>query len=279
MSGIYSLVSAGKAFERKMEITTNNLTNVDTAGYKEDHLTFREVLSTANRVVPESEEELFQPHEYLDLYVGMDKSTVVIDGVGKNFSQGPMRFTDNPLDIAIDKEGFFIIDTPQGNRYTRTGEFTLDAKGQIVTSDGYSLLGTKGPMSIMGQDDQGRDVMGKDIQIDEDGGVHILIPRVVNGESRLVREFVDKLQLVRFRDPASLQKLGKSFYAPISSDNLPIPSDEIKVRQGMMEDSNVNTIKEMTVMIGGNRAYETVRKAMSTIDRLDESAISISRLG
>ncbi|MBF0278178.1 MAG: flagellar basal-body rod protein FlgF [SAR324 cluster bacterium] len=257
MSGIYNLVSAGKALERKMEINTNNLTNVDTAGYKEDHLTFREVLSTANRVVPESGEELFQSHENLDLYVGMDKSSVIVDGIGKDFSTGPMRFTDNPLDIAIGNEGFFTVATPQGNRYSRTGQFTMDMNGTIVTSDGYPLLGEKGPIVVQ----------GTDIKINEDGGVE------VDGAA------IDKLRLVRFRDPASLQKLGKSFYAPISSDNVPVPSDEIKVRQGMIEESNVNTITGMVKMIDGNRTYESVRKAMTTIDRLDEKAISISRIG
>ncbi|MBF0286354.1 MAG: flagellar basal-body rod protein FlgF [SAR324 cluster bacterium] len=257
MSGIYSLVSAGKALEKKMELTTNNLTNVDTIGYKEDQPTFREVLSTANRVVPESDEELFLNHEYLDLYVGMDKSSVVIDDVGKNFAKGPMRFTENALDIAIDNNGFFTVATPQGNRYTRTGQFTMDGKGEIVTHDGYPLLGLNGPIKVE----------GTDIKINEDGQVH------VDGK------FVDKLNLVQFRDPAGLQKLGKSFYAPIGSDNVPISSDKVKVRQGMLEDSNVSTVKEMVGMIGANRAYETVRKAMVTVDRLDEKAISISRIG
>jgi len=257
MSGIYNLVSAGKALERRMDINTNNLANVDTAGYKEDHLTFREVLSTANRVVPESNEELFPGHEYLDLYVGMDKSSVVADEIGKDFSIGPMRFTNNPLDMAISNEGFFTVETPQGNRYTRTGEFTMDGKGTIVTNDGDPLLGEKGPIVVN----------GNNVTISEDGDVE------VDGTP------IDKLRLVRFLDPAGLQKLGKSFYAPISSDNIPVPSDEIKVRQGLVEDSNVNPITGMVKMIGGNRVYETVRKAMTTIDRLDEKAISISRLG
>lgn len=257
MNSASSLVSAARALEKKMEITSNNLTNVDTVGYKADYPTFREVLSTANRVVPESGEELFKGHEYLDLYVGMDKSSVIVDGVGKDFTQGAMRRTDNALDIAIDKDGFFSVLTPQGERYTRTGHFTLNAKGQIVSHDGYTLLGKNGPITIK----------GNDIKIDENGGVY------EDGK------FLDKLKLVLFRHPESLQKLGKSFYAPIGGDNIPISSDEIRVRQGMIENSNVNTIKEMVSMIGGNRAYETVRKAIRTMDRLDEKAISISRIG
>lgn len=257
MSGVYSLVSAGRALEKKMEISSNNLTNVDTAGYKEDQPTFREVLSKATRVVPESEEEVFQGHEYLDLYVGMDKSSVVMDSVGKNFTPGEMRHTNNKLDVAIQNDGFFTVATPQGDRYTRTGQFTLDAKSRMVTHDGFPVLGKNGAITIK----------GNDINIDENGGVH------VDGE------FVDSLKLNRFRNPSNLQKLGKSFFAPVSSDDVPIPSDEIRVKQGMTEKSNVSTVKEMVGMIGANRAYETVRKAMTTIDRIDEKAISISRVG
>lgn len=257
MSGIYSLVSAGKAMERKVETSTNNLSNLDTVGYKEDQLTFREVLSTANRIVPESGEEKFLSHEYLDLYVGMDKSSVIVDGSDSNFEMGPLRYTQNPLDLALGTEGFFTIATPQGNRYSRAGQFNLDSQSKIVTDDGFPLLGKNGPITIK----------GKDIEIDESGSVY------VDGN------FVDSLKLVRFRDQAGLQKLGRSFYAPISSDNVPKDSDDIKVQQGMVEQSNVSTIKEMVGMIGANRAYESVRKAMSTVDRVDEKAISISRIG
>lgn len=256
MSGIYSLISSAKAIEKKMEISANNLTNSDTAGYKTDHPTFREILSNATRVAPESEEELFQGHEYLDLYVGMDKSSVAMDHIGKDFTVGEMRYTENPLDLAIDSDGFFTVATPQGDRYTRTGEFTLDAQRRIVTQDGHPLLGEKGTIQVN----------GADLKIDENGGVH------VDGE------FVDNIRLIRFRNPANLQKLGKSFYAPVGSDDIPVPSKEVLVRQGMIEESNVNTVKEMVGMVNTNRSYEAVRKAMTMTDRLDEKAISISRI-
>ncbi|MED5483483.1 MAG: flagellar basal body protein, partial [SAR324 cluster bacterium] len=97
MSGMTSLVQAAGVIERKMETVSNNLANVNTVGFKEDQPSFREVLSNAQRVAPESLEERFLSHEYLDDYVGMDKSAVVVDEVGKNFEPGRMRTTGNDL--------------------------------------------------------------------------------------------------------------------------------------------------------------------------------------
>ena len=143
-----SLVQAAGVIERKMETVSNNLANVNTVGFKEDQPSFREVLSTAQRVAPESLEERFLSHEYLDDYVGMDKSAVIVDEVGKNFELGRMRTTGNDLDFALANDGFFTIDTPQGERFTRAGNFQLDATGRIVTNDGYPVLGTNGVITI-----------------------------------------------------------------------------------------------------------------------------------
>ena len=134
--------------EHKMETVSNNLANVNTVGFKEDQPSFREVLSNVQRIAPESLEERFLSHEYLDDYVGMDKSAVVVDEVGKNFEPGRMRSTGNNLDFAISNEGFFTISTPQGERFTRAGNFQLDSTGRIVTNDGYPVLGRNGIITI-----------------------------------------------------------------------------------------------------------------------------------
>ena len=88
MSGLTSLVQAGGVLEKKIETVANNLANASTVGFKEDQPSFREVLSTVQRVVPQSDEENFLSHEYLDQYVGMDKSAVMVDEIGKNFTTG-----------------------------------------------------------------------------------------------------------------------------------------------------------------------------------------------
>ena len=253
MSGITSLVQAAGVIEHKMETVSNNLANVNTVGFKEDQPSFREVLSSVQRIAPESLEERFLSHEYLDDYVGMDKSAVVVDEVGKNFEPGRLNSTGNNLDFAISNEGFFTISTPQGERYTRAGNFQLDSTGRIVTNDGFPVLGKNGAITV------------KEGPIDVNENGLLSIDGIIT----------DGFRLVRFRNQDQLQKLGQGFFAPVNRNDLPVTSDEIKIRQGMLEDSNVNSMLEMTRMITATRAYESVHKALSRIDRLNEKAISI----
>jgi flagellar basal-body rod protein FlgG len=257
MSGLKSLVQASGVLEKKMESVTNNLANVNTVGFKEDQPSFKEILSLSERVVPQSADENFLSHEYLDQYVGMDKSSVIIDEIGKNFSNGRFRVTDNELDLALENEGFFSISTPQGERFTRAGHFKLDGTGQLVTNSGYPVLGENGPILI---NESGR------IEINESGYI------AISGN------IIDRLKTVRFRNENNLQKLGQNFYAPILSDDVPIPSEKIKVKQGTVEESNVNTVMEMTRMINATRSYEMVQKAITNLDKINEKAISISRI-
>ena len=253
MSGMTSLVQAAGVIEHQMETVSNNLANVNTVGFKEDQPSFREVLSTAQRIAPESLEERFLSHEYLDDYVGMDKSAVVVDEVGKNFEIGRIRQTNNDLDFALANDGFFTIATPQGERFTRAGNFQLDSTGRIVTNDGYPVLGSKGEIIIK----EGA------IQVNDSGQVSV--DGIIS----------DNFRLVRFQNQDHLQKLGQGFYAPVNSNDLPIASEEIQIKQGMLEDSNVNSMLEMTRMITATRAYETVHRALSRLDKLDEKAISL----
>ena len=194
MSGMTSLVQAAGVIEHKMETVANNQAIVNTVGFKEDQPSFREVLSTVQRVVPESLEERFLSHEYLDDYVGMDKSAVIVDEVGKNFEPGRIRSTGNDLDFALANEGFFTIKTPQGERFTRNGNFQMDSEGRIVTNEGYIVLGEKGPITVI----------NGPVHIDESGQVH------VDGK------ISDRIRLVRFRHQDQLQKLGRGFFAPVN---------------------------------------------------------------
>ena len=243
--------------EKKIETVANNLSNVNTVGFKEDQPSFREVLSIVQRVAPQSHEESFLSHEYLDQYVGMDKSAVMVDEIGKNFSIGRFRETGKELDLALENEGFFSIRTPQGERYTRAGNFKLDSQGRIVTYDGYPVQGKKGQLVIR---------VGGPIHIDENGQV------AVNGK------VLDRIQTIRFRDQNRLQKLGQGFYAPLHSDDVPIPSEDVIIKQGYLEDSNVNTVMEMTRMVNAARSYEMVQRAISNLDSMDEKAITLSRV-
>ena len=127
----------------------------------------------------------------------------------------------------------------------------------MVTQDGFPLLGKKGRIQIKGNGP---------IEVDE------------NGQVAVEGTVLDQLKTVRFRNQDQLQKLGNHFYAPIRNDDVPIPSREILVRQGILEQSNVNTVLEMSRMITATRSYEMVQKAITNLDSLDEKAITISRV-
>jgi len=254
---VFSLVQAAGVSQRQMDTISNNLANVNTTGYKEDRASFKEVLSKAQRVVPESTEESFVSHEYMDQYVGMDKSSVVLDQVGMNFTLGRTQQTNNDLDLLLENDGFFTVNTPQGERFTRAGNFQLDAQNRIVTTDGFPVMGKNGAIVVQNRGD---------LNITEQGDVW------AGGEQ------IDSLKTVRFRNPNRLQKLGRSFFAPVHSDDVPIPSKEIRVKQGYLEGSNVNTVTEMTRMINASRSYDSAHKALTSIDRLDEKAINLARI-
>ena len=143
--------------------------------------------------------------------------------------------------------------TPQGERYTRGGNFQLDSTGRLVNSDGYAVLGKKGEIKVK----EGTISVNESGQLSIDG------------------EIEDSLKLVRFRNQDNLQKLGQGFFAPVNVNDLPTLSNDIKIKQGMLEDSNVNSMLEMTRMINATRAYESVHKALSRIDKLNETAIGL----
>lgn len=222
------------AQEHRMNQITNNLANVDTAGYKKETITFWEMLFTAadNR-----------------------------DRVGKALkplisqTQGPMITTSNPLDLAINGAGFFQVQTADGVRYTRNGNFTLNSEGQLSTHDGSLVLGDGGPITLENEN----------VQIGRDGQI------TANGQA------VNQLSLINFDDLNSLEKDGKTFFRLKDANALAIPVDTPNIQQGYLEGANVSVVTEMTEMIDLQRAYQTQQKIIQTIDELDSQ--SITRVG
>ncbi len=126
------------ALAREMDVVANNIANLNTTGYKADGSVFEEYLSSPARA---------------DL-TGTRVSFVQDRGMWHNMSQGAAEHTGNPLDVAIDGPGFLVVQTPQGDRYTRNGSMQINATGQLVTSDGYPVLGDGGPITLQANDSQ-----------------------------------------------------------------------------------------------------------------------------
>ena len=254
--GIYTLVSRGSTLQTSMDTIANNLANVNTIGYKEDQPAFQELFATSMGVASESDEETFAHHEHLAPYTGVGTFFVSVADMGKNLSPGRLQSTQNTFDFAIvSEDGYFSVATPQGERFTRAGNFQLNQDGVLVTADGYPVSGKEGPITVK----------GTDVRLGDDGSI------VVDGQR------AGALKLVTFPFPHRLQKLGGSMFVPGDPENQPRVMEDVQLSQGMLESSNVNTVREMVKMIEANRAYTTMQKALTSADDMNRQAVTLAQ--
>lgn len=161
-----------------------------------------------------------------------------------DLTTGVLQQTGNPLDVALGGEGFFVVAGPEGPRYTRAGHFVTDEAGTLRTPDGLAVQGAGGDVRLPA---------GGPIQINEAGDI------------RVGGRLVDRLQVVTVEDPTTLRRLdGTAFTATVA----PVPAGNARVRQGYVEGSNVDPIREMTDMIATVRLYEAQQKVVQTTDSL-----------
>ncbi|HHW03958.1 MAG TPA: flagellar basal-body rod protein FlgF [Thermoanaerobacterales bacterium] len=252
--GLYTAASGLMAEMARTDVISNNLANVNTAGFKKDRAIFR--------AFPEmdiyriDDPAASSPMGEVDLrpFIGVLGTGVMLDEISTDFSPGPVKNTSNPLDLALAGDGFFEVQTPAGVRYTRDGSFTRDQEGYLVTAEGYYVLGQNGPVRLPGDED---------ISINRRG-------EIFSGGA-----FVDRLMVVDFADRRQLLKEGDNLYA---ANQQPVPSAS-EVIQGALESSNVNPIGEMVNLITAFRAYEASQKVVSANDdTLNKAVNEIARL-
>jgi len=225
---------------RSMDVIANNLANVSTPGFKRESAKFEEYISRMN------------PGEGQK---GVQTVSFVKDaGLVRDTGQGNVEQTGAPYDLALAGKGFFTVQTPGGMRYTRDGHFSLDASGNLVTSQGYQVQGDGGPITITPNDG--------DIAIAPDGTVS----SVVNG----VGNQLAKLKVVDFADPAAMTKEGANLY---STSQAPVAPATVNMRQGALEASNVQPVLEISHMIEVMRAYEATATMSKSQDDLMRQAI------
>lgn len=235
-------------------MSSNNIANVNTSGYKKDSVAFRDWLppygteTYGPRTFPP-----FLPVQWSSLIFKDDKLYPYTDEVRTDFSQGSMEATQNPLDVAIEGSGFFVVETPNGPRYTRDGNFKLNKDHVLVNSQGLPVLGEKGPMKIEGES----------VTVSREGAV------IVDQRE------VDKLKVVQFSKLYTLKKIGDSMFQNDDPTGNPAgPAPQYTVRQGFLELANVNPIKEMMHVIELMRAYDTQQRAITTQDQINGRAVS-----
>ena len=213
---------------QQQEIIANNLANVNTTGFKRDRL-FQEMLT----------------EEQTDLSRATTPVTV--------FEQGTLRETQNATDLAIQGKGFFVVETPQGTRYTRNGHFSLNAGGELVTDEGMPVMGRGGVVGGTGA-----------LAVNEKGEVY--------WDGRLT----DQLLVVDLPEDVSLTKVGDGLFAPADSQasGLEVESEAFVLKQGYLEESNVNAVEEMVRMMTVYRHFEADQKTLKTQDDILGKAVN-----
>ncbi|MBW1824155.1 MAG: flagellar basal-body rod protein FlgF, partial [Deltaproteobacteria bacterium] len=244
--GLYAAVSGSMVQEKRMEILSNNLANVNTAGFKEDRPIFREIYNEVDTTIMLTDTA---SQGSSMLAQKMDMGYLMFSGVKTDFSAGDMKYTGNPLDVAINGPGFFVVNTPRGELYTRTGNFSINDKGELVTHEGYSLKGKGESIKIE----------GTEITIDRKGAV--TVDKVV----------VDTLKLVDFEDYTALRKVGDNLFEDSGGGNVR-KAEECEIKHRTLELSNINIVKEMVKMIDVLRLYESYQKVIQSLDETTSRA-------
>jgi flagellar basal-body rod protein FlgF len=238
-------LSRQAALERHLAVVSNNLANVNTNGYKGDQMMFEEFLNS-------------NAHE--DNFLSPDRRVSYVQdrGTFHDFTQGALQRTNNPLDAAISGSGFFVVQTPAGERYTRDGGFQLNNLGQLVTASGETVLGTAGPIVLQPTD--------HDVAISADGTITVL-----EGPSR-TDSIRGKLRMVNFADGQKLVKDGSNLYSA-PNGTAAQPDTKSTVQQGFVEKSNINSVVEMSRMIEINRTYTSIANILAAAHDMHKSAI------
>lgn len=263
MRALWSAASGMKAIQLSIDTTSNNLANVNTAGYKKQRTEFKDLLYEKLNTTDFSDGH--GAPVSLEVGQGVKPSATV-----RSFTQGNLQQTDNELDVAISGDGFFTVtDENDELRYTKDGSFKLsvaDGVNRIATSDGYFVQGEGGDIEL------GEDV--SEISISNSGMVSV--KRL--GETTY--EEIDTLQLAKFANPAGLKSLGSNFYEMTEASGEAIPNEDGsagEVRQGFVEGSNVQVVEEMIAMITAQRAYEINSKTIQTADEMLQQANNLKR--
>lgn len=258
ISGVRQSVSGMTQRAKAQEVVANNLANIQTTGFKADRLTFAQVLEASSaaarspktpaplQAAPEFDPSL-PPEESRSGSVALnpaDPARQTPRGplttelrTSVDLRPGSIQPTGNDFDLALDGPGFFVVQTPEGERYTRGGSFTLNGQGQLVTRDGFPVLTEGGPIN----GEAGR------IMVTGDGMVS------VGGAA------VGKLRVSSFNGPRDLTRGASGLY---SARSTPKSEENVRVAQGYLEDANVNPVEMLTEMIDTMRGFESNQRAL-----------------
>lgn len=252
LAALYVSKTGLAAQDKQLTTISNNLANASTVGYKRDRAVFEDLLYQIER------QPGAQTSEDTQLPSGMQLGTGVrVVGTQKQFTSGSLQVTGQSLDVAIDGRGFFQILQPDGTvAYTRSGQFHLNGEGQMVDASGLAMQ----PNITVPQD-------ATSITVGTDG----IVSANIVGQPE--PQNLGSIQTVDFVNPAGLQAIGGNLFYETASSGDPITGTPGQgglgqLKQGMLENSNVDIVEEMVNMITTQRAYEMNSKVVSTADQM-----------
>jgi len=270
LRGIYTAASGMAAMEKKLDIISNNLANVDLVGFKQDMAIMKANPDMQIRRFDDDGKLSFPLGSYDEApFVGKLGTGVELNESYTVFNQGSLKETGNDFDLALDGKGFIAIETEKGERYTRNGSFTIDKEGYLITKDGLKVLTETGPIKIK----------SNNFVIDKEGNVY-QNNEFGQDENRLVlreenewkeTEFIGRLKIVRFPRERELRREGNSFFYKDQFTGEPFIAEgnqRPNVLQNFVEAANVNPVTEMTMMIEVQRSYEANQKSIQSHDQL-----------
>jgi len=238
LRGLYAAATGMEAAANAHEVTSRNLAHASVPGFRKSLLSFE---AMHNDRAAKGEEDL---------------SGAQVNQPSIDFSPGPLNRTGAPFDLALDGDGFFVINGPDGPLYTRSGTFELDNNGQLVTPDGLTVKTAAGTLTIPPNTDVSQIVVGTD------------------GTVRAGANELGQIDIRRFDDPQSLRSVGATlFQAPV--DVIAQPSTA-RVVQGAREMSNVSPVNELVNLIAAQRHYEMSQKAATAMDRVAQKRIDLN---
>jgi flagellar basal-body rod protein FlgF len=239
---IYIALSRQDALRRQMDVVANNLANMTTPAYKNQRMMFLEYLAKPATTGGASGDKVSMVQDYAVL---------------RNTAAGAITATNNPLDVALHGNGYMAVETRDGQRYTRSGHLQLDLDRQIVNANGLPVMDEQDrPMTVP----------------QNSGAITITADGIVSTEQGQI----GKIKLVRFEREQFMKELGGGLFA---TDEPEQPATDLKVVQGSVEESNVQSVVEMTQMIDISRQYATNQKLIDAEHERQRNAITkLSRL-
>ncbi|MHB8231601.1 MAG: flagellar basal-body rod protein FlgF [bacterium] len=252
MNGASYVALSGMLSEgEKLDMITNNISNVNTVGYKSSNMLFGEFLS------PEAISALDSGNNK----PLVDKAYPITLNSYINMSQGPLKKTGNRLDLAINGGGYFAVQTPEGIKYTRNGVFSLNETGELVNQEGFPVMGVNKKPIFLNE-------RGSKITITDTGIINLTDPQTNN------ELYSGQILTVNFKNPEYLSKYGNTMFSAAKNSGNPVQNRNPNILQGYVEESNVNEIKGMVEMIAVSKVYNNMIEVLKSYSQVNNTAIN-----